>query len=358
MAALVRLREDFVGPRLRDLAKRTRDASQLRRLLALAEVYDGRSRGEAARIGGVGLQRVHDWVLRFNARGPDGLIDAKHPGPRPKLNAEQRAALGRLVEDGPQPAIDGVVRWRLKDLVAWIQEEFAICMDETTLGRTLRAMGYRKLSARARHYAQDPEAAAAPKLSRQARSDPQGPAKGHRDINLVAGRGQDRAEEQNHPPLGQAWNTAHRTPRPTHLLGLSLRCHLSGPRGWCRSRPAHLQQRRHEPSSAGNLRQRRPRRPWHRYPRSGRMAPVKNPRGAGQHHASALAAEITRTQPGREHLAVHPRQLALESSLHVLSRYPRPLLLRLEQPHQTALDHYVDRATKMGPSVISRAGWY
>jgi len=98
---------------------------------------------------------------RLNARGPDGLIDAKHPGPRPKLNAEQRAALGRLVEDGPQPAIDGVVRWRLKDLVAWIQEEFAICMDETTLGRTLRAMGYRKLSARPRHHAQDPEAGAA-----------------------------------------------------------------------------------------------------------------------------------------------------------------------------------------------------
>ena len=109
---------------------------------------------------------------------------------------------------------------------------------------------------------------------------------------------------------------------------------------------------------AGNLRQRRPRRPWHRYPRSGRMAPVKNPRGAGQHHASALAAEIARTQPGREHLAVHPRQLALEPGLHVLSGYPRPLLLRLEQPHRTALGHHVDRATKMGPSVISREGWY
>ncbi len=78
MAAPVRLREDFGGSRLRALAKRTRDAGQLRRLLAVAEIYDGRSRGEAARIGGVGLQTVRDWVLRFNARGPDGLalIDA------------------------------------------------------------------------------------------------------------------------------------------------------------------------------------------------------------------------------------------------------------------------------------------
>ena len=170
MAAPVRLREDFDGPRLRALAKRTRDAGQLRRLLALAEIYDGGSRGDAARIGGVGLQTVRDWVLRFNARGPDGLIDAKHPGPRPKLNAEQRAALGRLVEAGPRPAVDGLVRWRLKDLAAWVQEEFAISMDETTVGRTLRAMGYRKLSARPRHHAQDPEAAAAFKKTSPTRS--------------------------------------------------------------------------------------------------------------------------------------------------------------------------------------------
>ncbi len=69
MAAPVRLREDFDGPRPRALAKRTRDAGQLRRLLALAEIYAGRSRGEAARNGGVGLQTVRDWVLRF----PEGL---------------------------------------------------------------------------------------------------------------------------------------------------------------------------------------------------------------------------------------------------------------------------------------------
>jgi transposase len=170
MAAPVRLREDFDGPRLRALARRTCDAGQLRRLLALAEIHDGGSRGDAARIGGVGLQTVRDWVLRFNARGPDGLIDAKHPGPRPKLNAEQRAALGRRVEAGPRPAVDGVVRWRLKDLAAWVQEEFAIAMDETTVGRTLRAMGYRKLSARPRHHAQDPEAAVAFKKTSPTRS--------------------------------------------------------------------------------------------------------------------------------------------------------------------------------------------
>ena len=53
MAAPIPLRDDFDESSLRALAKRTRDAGQLRRLLALAEIYDGESRAEAARIGGV-----------------------------------------------------------------------------------------------------------------------------------------------------------------------------------------------------------------------------------------------------------------------------------------------------------------
>jgi transposase len=49
--------------------RRSRDPDQTRRLLALAEIYDGRSRSDAAQIGGVGVQIVRDWVLRFNAEG-------------------------------------------------------------------------------------------------------------------------------------------------------------------------------------------------------------------------------------------------------------------------------------------------
>ena len=65
---------------LRKLGKVTKDAAQARRLLALAEIYDGGSRSDAARIGGVGLQTVRDWVPRFDARGAAGLIDGKAPG--------------------------------------------------------------------------------------------------------------------------------------------------------------------------------------------------------------------------------------------------------------------------------------
>ena len=155
MGAAIPLREDYDGTALRRLAKASDDANQTRRLLALAVIYDGGKRVDAAALGGVGLQIIRDWVLRFNAEGPDGLIDRKAPGARPKLDAAQRAALARRVEDGPIPAVHGVVRWRLKDLAQWIFEEFGVTLDETTVGRTLKTMGYRKLSARPRHHAQN-----------------------------------------------------------------------------------------------------------------------------------------------------------------------------------------------------------
>ncbi len=155
MAVPIALREDFDGPGLRRLARATKDAAQARRLLALAEVYDGGLRTDAARIGGVTRQIIRDWVLRFNACGPEGLINRKAPGNRPKLNDEQRRALASMVESGPIPAIHGVVRWRRKDLARWIFEEYRIEVDETTVGRELRALGFRKLSARPRHYAQN-----------------------------------------------------------------------------------------------------------------------------------------------------------------------------------------------------------
>jgi transposase len=161
MVAPIGLRDDFDALALRALAKASRDPDQLRRLLSLAEIYDGGSRGDAARLGGVGLQTVRDWALRFNERGPQGLIDPKGSGRPPKLNETQRQALVQVVESGPIPAAHGVVRWRLVDLAQWVWEEFRIRISVQTLSRELRALGYRKLSARPRHYAQDRDAMAA-----------------------------------------------------------------------------------------------------------------------------------------------------------------------------------------------------
>jgi transposase len=159
MAAPIRLRPDFDAEALRRLAKASRDPAQTRRLLALSAIYAGGSRTQAAALGGVGLQTVRDWVLAFNDEGPDGLITGKAPGARPRLTPEQREALRALVEQGPIPAAHGVVRWRLIDLSQILCEEHGVSVSEPTLSRVLRAMGYRKLSARPRHHAQDPAAA-------------------------------------------------------------------------------------------------------------------------------------------------------------------------------------------------------
>ena len=150
---------------LRALARTTKDGPQARRLLALAAIYEGATCTEAARIGGVTVQIVRDWVVKLNAHGPEGLIDRKPPGQPSKLDDRHRAALAARIDEGPIPSVHGVVRWRLVDLIAWVWEEFRITISKQTLSRELRALGYRKLSARPRHHAKSEAAVAAFKKS-------------------------------------------------------------------------------------------------------------------------------------------------------------------------------------------------
>ena len=116
MAAAIGVRTDHTSADLRQFARRCSDPDQVRRLLAMALILDGSSRSDAAKVAGVTLQTVRDWVLRFNADGPDGLATRKARGRASILNDEQRARLAEVVEAGPIPAAHGVVRWRLADL--------------------------------------------------------------------------------------------------------------------------------------------------------------------------------------------------------------------------------------------------
>ena len=137
----IALRTDYDAAALRVVARHSDDADQVRRLLALASVYEGATRTQASKIGGVTLQIIRDWVLKFNADGPAGLLDRKAPGQPSRLNDTHRAALAAVIESGPIPAVHGVVRWRVVDLCQWIWDELRVSIAKQTLSRELRAMG-------------------------------------------------------------------------------------------------------------------------------------------------------------------------------------------------------------------------
>ena len=158
MGTAIAVRTAFSSQKLRRLATLVRDAAQARRLLAIAAVLDGAARGEAAKIGGMDRQTLRDWVIRFNDQGPDGLINKSSPGAPGKLSKEHKAFLARLVEEGPIPAIHGVVRWRACDLIMRLHEEFGISVSDDTVYRALRELGFSHVSARPKAYKQDPEA--------------------------------------------------------------------------------------------------------------------------------------------------------------------------------------------------------
>lgn len=155
MGSAVRLRTDYSAFELRRLARTSRDARQSSRLLSLAAVLDGMSRTDAARIGGMDRQTLRDWVHRFNETGPEGLKDAWYDGPEPRLSPKQLAELAEIVETGPDPAVDGVVRWRRIDLKNVIKERFGVDYHERHVSTLLKKLGFSHMSARPRHPAQD-----------------------------------------------------------------------------------------------------------------------------------------------------------------------------------------------------------
>jgi transposase len=87
-------------------------------------------------------QTLRDWVIRYNEAGVDGLHDLPRSGRPPRLNAVRLAELARLVEEGPDIAVHGVVRWRCVDLVD---------LSERQVGRILGQLRFTRLSVRPRH---------------------------------------------------------------------------------------------------------------------------------------------------------------------------------------------------------------
>ena len=166
----VPLKDTMSANELRRAAVAARDTDQARRLLALAAIRDGMSRERAAELGGMDRQTLRDWVHAFNAHGVDGLVNATSPGRPPKLSAAHRQEIKALVEKGPDVETDGIVRWRRIDLVRIATARFGVTVDEDTMGRVLRDLGFSHISARPQHPKQKADAVEGFKKNSRTRS--------------------------------------------------------------------------------------------------------------------------------------------------------------------------------------------
>ncbi len=133
-------RLDRSAVELRREVSRCEDGRVACRMLAIAQVLDGVSRNEAAQSCGMDRQTLRDWVHRYNAEGIAGLSNVPGTGRPAALSVEQMAELRALVLAGPDPAKDGVVRWRCSDLRGVIAERFEVDVHERTVGKLLRRM--------------------------------------------------------------------------------------------------------------------------------------------------------------------------------------------------------------------------
>jgi transposase len=154
-------RTDLSARELRAAASKAKDAKAARRMLAIALVLEGVDRKTSAESCGMDRQTLRDWVHRYNADGLEGLSDRRSAGPAPRLSPAQKAELAQMVREGPDPAVEGVVRWRRVDLQRKIEARFGVVMHERTVGKQLATLGFRRLSVRPQHPKSDPEAQAA-----------------------------------------------------------------------------------------------------------------------------------------------------------------------------------------------------
>lgn len=150
-AAVEVTRTDHTALELRHFASKSQEGAQVRRLLALALVLEGRCRGEAAAHSGMDRQTLRDWIHRYNELGIEGLKSRRSPGRSPALNAAQKAELSALVVAGPDPSEHKVVRWRCVDLQAEVARRFCVDVHEGTIGRWLHELGFTRLQPRPCH---------------------------------------------------------------------------------------------------------------------------------------------------------------------------------------------------------------
>ena len=319
MAAAIDLRDDFDASALRAM----RETRERRAAGAAASGFGGdlrwRSAQRGGRIGGVTLQIVRDWVLRFNAHGPDGLIDRKAPGSRSRLEGHSiAAALARIIEDGPMPGRP----WR-----GALADRRSVPMD------------VRRVSRRGRRADDEPRTAHHGLSQAVGAAAPSCP-----------GRGRDRGFQKKFPAVWRR-SRAKRASTPTDIeiwfadearIGQKNKITRRWARRGTRPRRRRISAPPRPIFSARSARGRAKARPRPARCNTAAMnlhlAEIANAVAPGAHavllldqagwHMSdklvvppnitllPLPRQMPRTQSGRERLAVHARQLAVEPRLH------------------------------------------
>jgi transposase len=130
-------------------------------------VLDGALRRDAAKIGWMDRQTVRDWVIRFNERGPEGLVNKSSPGAPGKLTDAHKAF---------SPASWRKARSR-RSMVSCaggpatlrLYQEFGLSVSDDTVCHALKDLGFSHMSARPSAYKQDAGAREAFKKSSRPR---------------------------------------------------------------------------------------------------------------------------------------------------------------------------------------------
>lgn len=169
----LKIRDDLDPAALRRFARSEPDRRAALRALAIARVLEGASRAEAARLVGRERQSLRDAVRRYNAEGLAGLHDRPRAGPPERLSRMQQDDLRAWVLRGPDPEVDGISSYRLRDIAARTRELWGVTYTLSALSKLLRRMGLSWQKARPAHPKGDAEA-------RELYKKPRGRARGDR----------------------------------------------------------------------------------------------------------------------------------------------------------------------------------
>jgi len=145
------IRTDLPAEELRRLARREKDRAAAARMQAIAGALEGLPRAEAARLAGMERQALRDAVLRYNAEGLAGLHDRPRSGRRPRLTEEQRAALRRVVLDGPDVEVTGLSAWTLAELCREVEARWGVAYHPSHMGKLMHQLDLSWQKARPSH---------------------------------------------------------------------------------------------------------------------------------------------------------------------------------------------------------------